>query len=127
MAFSRVSEQRTVYSTHDLIGAMAGIGFVVDAEPDTSANIEDTLVAASVRGMEDVRVLAMLVSWLDAHLARVNADRLIRETASFVETSILNPDLGLGTSLSMRPKPSFLAMPHVPSLSWLCLMSESDG
>jgi len=50
------------------------------ATPNWHANIEDTLVSASVEGMEndDLRVLAVLVEWLGVHHAWVNADRLIR-------------------------------------------------
>lgn len=43
-------------------------------------NIENTLLAASVEGMErdDLRVLAVLVTWLGVHHAWINADRLVR-------------------------------------------------
>jgi hypothetical protein len=53
--------------------------FTADAAAD-APNIEDTLLAASIEGMDrdDLRVLAVLVTWLGAHHARINADRLIR-------------------------------------------------
>ena len=43
-----------------------------------SPNIEDTLLAASIEGMDrdDLRVLSILMSWLACHVGRVNADRL---------------------------------------------------
>jgi hypothetical protein len=50
---------------------MASIGMNVAAEPsEAPANIEDTLVGASVAGMEggDLRTLAVLVTWLGQHL-----------------------------------------------------------
>lgn len=63
-----------------LTRAMAGIGmrFAVDAAEDP--NIEDTLTAVSVEGMvgDDLRVLSVLVTWLQVHHSWVNADRLIR-------------------------------------------------
>jgi hypothetical protein len=47
-------------------------------------NIEDTLLAASLEGMErgDLRVLAVPVTWFGVHSGRVNADRLTRLVAT---------------------------------------------
>ncbi len=41
-------------------------------------DLEATLVRASVEGMDrgDLRVLALLVTWVGVHSGRVNADRL---------------------------------------------------
>ncbi len=59
---------------------MVGIGINLAAKPSRNPNIEDTLLAASIAGMDedDLRVLALLVSWLEVHLRWVNVDRLIR-------------------------------------------------
>jgi hypothetical protein len=59
---------------------MIGIGMLFGGEGDRSANIEDTLYFASVDGVEhdDLRVLSLLVTWLDVHHARINVDRLVR-------------------------------------------------
>ena len=59
---------------------MAGIGMRFATEPDLQANIEDTLIAASVEGMEhdDLRVLAVLVTWIRIHSKWINVDRLTR-------------------------------------------------
>jgi hypothetical protein len=59
---------------------MVGIGLNFAAEGDAEADIEATLVDASARGMEeqDLRVLAVLTTWLGTHHAHVNADRLVR-------------------------------------------------
>jgi len=67
-----------------LTRAAAGIGMRFAVEPEKNANIEDTIFAASVEGMErdDLRMLAVLVTWLDVHSAWINADRLIRLVAS---------------------------------------------
>lgn len=53
------------------------MNLAVDPIPD--ANIEDSVLAASVAGMEedDYRILGLLVAWLDTHHARLLADRLI--------------------------------------------------
>jgi len=47
----------------------------INAKPSQSANIENTLLAASIEGTGgDYRTLALLVDWLDLHLARVNVE-----------------------------------------------------
>lgn len=63
-----------------LTSACAGIGMVFAAKPTRDANIEDSLIAASIEGMDrdDLRLLAVLVTWLWVHHERVNADRLVR-------------------------------------------------
>jgi len=52
------------------------------AEPMAEPNIEDTLLSASVEAMErdDLRVLAVLATWLGVHHSWLNADRLVRTT-----------------------------------------------
>jgi hypothetical protein len=59
---------------------MVSIGMNFAAEGEEDADIEGTLVDASVVGMEehDLRVLAVLTTWLGVHHAHVNADRLVR-------------------------------------------------
>lgn len=54
------------------------------AVPAEEPNIEDTLIAASIEGMErdDLRVLSVLVTWLGVHRARINADRLMRAAST---------------------------------------------
>src|SRR5262245_60684394 len=63
-----------------LTAAMAGIGMKFAVAPARDPNIEDTIFAASCEGMErdDLRVLAVLVTWLDVHSSRINADRVSR-------------------------------------------------
>ena len=63
-----------------LIRAMAGLGMAFAVEPLKDANIEDTQLGASIAGMEadDLRVLGLLVAWIDVHHARINVDRLTR-------------------------------------------------
>ncbi len=63
---------------------MVGLGMLFAAKPAQHPNVEDTLLAASMEGMDrgDLRVLAILVTWLGVHHAWINADRLIRAIES---------------------------------------------
>jgi hypothetical protein len=80
MAFSRASSPEAMPSGHELTGRMVGIGMNFAAEADADADIESTLVHASRLGMDDgdLRVLAVLTTWLGVHHTHVNADRLVR-------------------------------------------------
>lgn len=63
---------------------MVGIGMNFSSKATANANIEDTLVAASIAGIdqEDFRVLSVLMTWLEVHSSRINADRLIHLVAT---------------------------------------------
>lgn len=67
----------------DLTSSMIGIGMLFGGEPLASPNIEDTLLAASIEGMDrgDLRVLSVLTTWFGVHAEYVNADRLTRIAA----------------------------------------------
>jgi hypothetical protein len=80
MPYKRVITPATELSGDELTAALVGIGMQLAAEARVDANIEDTLIAASVDGMErdDLRVLALLVQWLGIHHPWVNADRLVQ-------------------------------------------------
>jgi len=85
MAFSRRMMPTESDPIETLTSDMAAIGmnFTADqgrALSPSEPNIEDTLLFASIEGMEnrDLRVLAVLVTWFRIHAAWVNADRLIR-------------------------------------------------
>ena len=84
MAHSRALAPALSPSTEALTADMVGIGMLVGGEGARDPNIEDTLLFASVEGMErgDLRVLAVLVTWFGVHSRRVNADRLTQ----FVES-----------------------------------------
>jgi hypothetical protein len=79
MGFSRARAPSTLPATGALTSAMVGIGMKFAAPAAIDPNIEDTLLFASVEGMErgDLRVLATLTSWFGVHAPWVNADRLI--------------------------------------------------
>lgn len=84
MAFKRIDTAPALPEGRKLTCAMAGIGMALAVPPDAEANIEDTLLAASIEGMEqnDLRVLAVLATWIEFHHPWVNVDRLTRAVAS---------------------------------------------
>lgn len=80
MAYSRTVVTPKPSEGAKLTSDMVGIGMLFAATASTEPNIEDTLIAASVEAMErdELRILAVLTTWLDIHHPRVNADRLFR-------------------------------------------------
>ncbi len=85
MAFSRAVISEIAPGSDVLTSSMVGIGMGFAApSPPREPNIEDTLLFASVLGMEgsDLRVLAILVTWFSVHHAWVNADRLTKLVTS---------------------------------------------
>ena len=80
MAFRRPDEIDPAPGARQLTAGLAAIGcnFAARGEPD--ADIEMTLVHASVAGMDedDLRVLAVLTTWLGEHHRYVHVDRLHR-------------------------------------------------
>ena len=84
MAFRRTTTASELPSGDGLTRAMVGIGMAFAAEANIDANIEDTLLAASLEGIErdDLRTLSLLTTWLDVHHPWVNVDRLTRAISS---------------------------------------------
>lgn len=80
MGFKRTTTTASPLAPEELSQALAGIGVRLAAPAMREANIEDTLIAAAVAGMEqdDLRVLSLLITWLEVHHPYVNADRLRR-------------------------------------------------
>jgi len=80
MAYSRTTSAESLLAGDPLTKACVGIGMLFAATATRDANIEDTLLAASSEGMDrgDLRMLAVLVTWLGVHHERVHADRLVR-------------------------------------------------
>jgi hypothetical protein len=79
MAFKRVILPKEFASKHDLSRDMAGLGFLITAEAAMNPNIENTLIAVSIEGLNgDYRSLSLLVSWLSIHHQAINADRLVK-------------------------------------------------
>jgi len=78
MAFKRIRTPPNPVEGEALTSAMTGIGMNFAAHPSADANIEDTLLAASIAGMEgdDLRVLSILMTWLSIHAEWINVDRL---------------------------------------------------
>jgi hypothetical protein len=80
MAYRRAIQPLELSKGDNLTRAMSGIGMRFAVEPAMNPNIENTLLAASIEAMEhdDLRVLSVLITWLDIHHPWINADRLIR-------------------------------------------------
>jgi len=80
MAFSRATSPEPTPAPDELTARMVGIGMNFAAKAEADADIESTLVHASVLGMDEgeLRVLAVLTTWLGVHHTHVNADRLVR-------------------------------------------------
>ncbi|MEN9580941.1 MAG: hypothetical protein RJA70_3950 [Pseudomonadota bacterium] len=80
MAFSRATSPEPTPEPDELTARMAGIGMNFAAKAEANADIESTLLHTSALGMDngDLRVLAVLTTWLGVHHAHVNADRLVR-------------------------------------------------
>lgn len=81
MAFKRifVASQYAQGSALDSDLATLGVLVAADKAP-IEANIEDTLIAASIEGLklEDYRLLSLIADWFLVHAERVNADRLTK-------------------------------------------------
>ncbi len=80
MVFRHATAQEPAPAPDVLTARMVGIGMLFAATPQVDADIECTLVHASAAGMiaGELRVLAVLTSWLGVHHTHVNADRLVR-------------------------------------------------
>jgi hypothetical protein len=78
MPFRRIAALPPLIASDVLTSQLVGIGMNFAAPPAHDPNIEDSIVFASIEGMEkqDLRVLAMLVTWFGIHAPWVNADRL---------------------------------------------------
>ncbi len=84
MAFSRAFAPSPLVQPDELTSRMVGIGMNFAATPVPEPNIEDTILFASIEGIEkyDLWVLAVLLTWLGIHAAWVNADRLTKLVAA---------------------------------------------
>ncbi|HEV2962978.1 MAG TPA: hypothetical protein VG649_14205 [Candidatus Angelobacter sp.] len=80
MTFSRALLPTQPAGVAALTADMVGIGMNFAASGSDQPNIENTLLYASVEGMEkhDLRVLSILVTWFGIHAAWVNADRMTK-------------------------------------------------
>jgi len=79
MGFKRALLPTAAPAPEELTANMVGIGMLFSGEGSTAPNIEDTLLHASIAGIdhEDFRVLSVLCTWLDVHSRWINADRLV--------------------------------------------------
>jgi hypothetical protein len=78
MPFRRMAALPPLIASDVLTSQLVGIGMNFAVPEVHDPNIEDTILFASIEGMEkqDLRVLAVLATWFGIHAAWVNADRL---------------------------------------------------
>ena len=90
MSFKRVVTPGIFAVGEDLTRDLIGIGFRLTGTKRKNPNIENTLIAASIEGMQgDLRVLSLLVDWIEIHSLRINVDRLYRALTGISEDRIL--------------------------------------
>ncbi len=90
MSFKRENLPSQFATKDELSKDMAAIGFLITAEGSENPNIENTLIAASIEGLQgDLRTLSLLVNWLEIHHAAINADRLTKMIRSLQKDKIL--------------------------------------
>jgi hypothetical protein len=84
MAFSRAPSPEATPAPGDADSAHGGHRDELRRGAEADADIESTLVHASALGMDDgdLRVLAVLTTWLGVHHTHVNADRLVRQVGA---------------------------------------------
>ena len=113
MAFKRPTSPSPPFTGAALTAAMAGIGMAFAAEPMANPNIEDTLLAASIVGLEhdDLRVLAILTTWLEVHAAWINADRLTKIVSGYPGSRVRAYWSAMGHFLGKDRR--FARLPHV--------------
>jgi hypothetical protein len=78
MSFKRELLPRAWSRDEKLTGDMNGIGFIFSGPVNYDANIEDTLVAASIEGIigRQGRIMSLLTDWITVHSSKINVDRL---------------------------------------------------
>jgi hypothetical protein len=98
MTFSRALLPVEPQGVAPLTSDMVGIGMNFAASGSDQPNIEDTLLFASMEGMEkhDLRVLSILVTWFGVHAAWVNADRMTK----LIDSSSSRPLRALWSALA---------------------------
>lgn len=102
MAYSRPTGTIAAPDTEALTSQLVSIGFNFAETAERDADIEAALVHASEEGMEsgDLRVLAVLVTWLGLHHRMVIADRLYRLVAEHPSGRVRVFWASIGTWLS---------------------------
>lgn len=126
MAFRPQRSLRAEPNDAELTGWMAGIGMNFAASPDPLADIEHTLLAASVRGMDDddLRVLAVLTSWLGLHHAWVHVERLVREVQRHPSPLVRSYWAGIAHWLAADRRLARLKLPGTAALDLLAVGNE---
>lgn len=90
MSFKRIISPETFSSGDKLTRDLIGIGFRLKGKANSNPNIENSLLASSFEGMAgDLRIVSLLVDWLDIHHPRINVDRLFRILKEVDEARVL--------------------------------------
>lgn len=91
MSFKRQITPSEFLTGNELTSALIGLGFRLQGQKRAHANIEDVIIAASFEGMAgDLRVLSLLVDWIELHSLRINADRLYRVLKELKDKRVLS-------------------------------------
>ncbi len=80
MSYHRNEKPLKLLKGEELTSALTGMGLCFATKALVNPKIEDTLIAASIEGIEnkDFRLLSILTTWLEVHHPWVNVDRLFR-------------------------------------------------
>jgi hypothetical protein len=102
MGFNRLASIGERPEESSLTRDMAGIGMNFAVAPNPNPLIEETLVFASCLGMDDhdLRVLAVLTTWLAIHHPRINLDRLVRSLSAQSSERVRSYWAAIGTWLA---------------------------
>lgn len=91
MAFRRTAALSEQPSPAQLTKNLVGIGMNFAAVANPAAPIEETLIHASVAGMDDhdLRVLSVLTTWIGVHQRQLHVDRLVRGLSGVSSARVL--------------------------------------
>jgi len=83
MGFSRVFRAKDYLCGDDLTRSLVGLGFLLSSDSVKNVNIEHCLISLVKESFSDdsaydLRLLALLVNWLEIHISQVNANRFVK-------------------------------------------------
>lgn len=83
MGFSRIFKSKHSLTGEELTKALVGLGFLLSSVSKKNVNIEHCLISLIKESFSDdlaydLRLLALLVNWLEIHISQVNANRFIK-------------------------------------------------
>ena len=95
MAFSRIFKSEDFYKEEELTQSLSGLGFLLSSKTIKNANIEHGLMSLLDevflnKSTIDLRLLALMVNWLEIHITQVNANRFVKLLVDHNNKDILN-------------------------------------